>query len=81
LVVARDGDRSRLGPHGLGQRHSLHRRPRTLSRASGVAGRGAGHRVDTAGARARSAAWSPPRESVTGQSVRVVMQRGQCRYE
>jgi hypothetical protein len=50
LVVARDGDRSRLGPHGLGQRHSLHCRPRTLSRASGVAGRGAGHRVDTAGA-------------------------------
>ena len=51
-------------------------RPRAVSRAAGVAGRGTGissqyhHRRDRL-----PAAWAPPRESVTGQSVRVVWQR------
>jgi hypothetical protein len=48
LVAARDGDRSRLGPRSLGHATRFRRRPRALRGTPGLAGRGAGHRVDTA---------------------------------
>ena len=77
LVVARDGDRSRLGPHSLGHatRFIVDHAPCPVllvwpDEPPGLESIPAAHGAPSA------AGWPPQRESITGQSVRVVWQRG-----